>query len=301
MPDFRETYEIPDGLFRTTIPACDESVVRELLVNALVHRPYSQGGPIFLNLHPDRLTVANAGRLPFGVTPRNILHTSRWRNADLARVFHDIQLMEREGSGFDLMYDRLLATGRAAPTVEETVDAVHVTIQRRVLHSSVVRLVSEVGQRHMLTQRERITLGILGQSEAMTGVELVRALELQEQGALRDWLGRLVAMGVVGTSGRTNATRYFVEPVWLQATGIEIPTTLTRIQPHRLRALILEDLERYPESGRSEIQQRIGTEISPRTISRALKELVEQGEVESTGTKRWTRYRLATSNCTKPP
>jgi ATP-dependent DNA helicase RecG len=32
VPDFREAYEIPDGLFRTRIPAYEEAVVRELLV-----------------------------------------------------------------------------------------------------------------------------------------------------------------------------------------------------------------------------------------------------------------------------
>lgn len=39
VPDFRESYEVPDGMFRATIPAFEESVVRELFVNALVHRP----------------------------------------------------------------------------------------------------------------------------------------------------------------------------------------------------------------------------------------------------------------------
>lgn len=37
VPDFREHYELPDGLYRQNVPAFDEIVVRELLVNALVH------------------------------------------------------------------------------------------------------------------------------------------------------------------------------------------------------------------------------------------------------------------------
>lgn len=35
-PDFRERYELPDGLYHQNVPAFDEIVVRELLVNALV-------------------------------------------------------------------------------------------------------------------------------------------------------------------------------------------------------------------------------------------------------------------------
>ncbi|MCA9046376.1 MAG: putative DNA binding domain-containing protein, partial [Planctomycetaceae bacterium] len=115
VPDFRESYEIAEGLYRRNVPAFDEKVVRELLVNALVHRPYTQRGDIFLNLHPDRLEVVNPGRLPLGVTPQNILHASIRRNDALARVFHDLGLMEREGSGFDMMYERQLAYGRPAP------------------------------------------------------------------------------------------------------------------------------------------------------------------------------------------
>jgi len=60
------------------VPAFDEVVVRELLVNALVHRPYAQRGDVFLNLHPDRLEVVNPGPLPLGVTPQNVLHTQAW-------------------------------------------------------------------------------------------------------------------------------------------------------------------------------------------------------------------------------
>lgn len=70
VPDFRERYELPDGLYRQNVPAFDEIVVRELLVNALVHRPYTQRGDVFLNLHPDRLGVVNPGPLPLGVTPQ---------------------------------------------------------------------------------------------------------------------------------------------------------------------------------------------------------------------------------------
>ena len=162
VPDFRESYEVAEGLYRRSVPAYDEKVVRELLVNALVHRPYTQQGDIYLNLYPERLEVVNPGRLPLGVTPRNMLHASRRRNEGLARVFHDLGLMEREGSGFDLIYDRLLSQGRPAPVPEEGADWVKVTIQRRIAKPDVMRLLSEADARFQLTQRERITLGGVG-------------------------------------------------------------------------------------------------------------------------------------------
>lgn len=61
VPDFRESYEVAEGLYRRQVPAYDEKVVRELLVNALVHRPYTQLGDIYLNLHPDPLELVRSG------------------------------------------------------------------------------------------------------------------------------------------------------------------------------------------------------------------------------------------------
>lgn len=295
VPDFRESYELPDGMFRTTVPAFEEVVVRELLVNALVHRPYTQRGDIFLNLHPDRLEVVNPGRLPLGVTPKNILHTSRRRNDALARVFHDLKLMEREGSGFDLMYERLLASGRAAPIASEGTDSVHVVVPRRVIQPAVVRLLAEVNDRYHLMQRERIVLGLLAQTEGLLATELAERLELPDPAALRPWLGRLPDLGLIQQVGRTRATRYFVQSDLLRAAGLDARTTLVRVQPHRLKALILEDLDRFPESSVGEIHRRVADEVPIRTLSRTLQSLVRDGLVTATGVKRWRKYRSVTA------
>jgi len=162
VPDFRESYEVAEGLYRRNVPAYDEKVVRELLVNALVHRPYTQQGDIYLNLHPERLELVNPGRLPLGVTPRNMLHASRRRNDGLARIFHDLGLMEREGSGFDLIYDRLLSQGRPAPVPEEEgEDWVKVTIQRRILRPEVMRLLTEGVEARSQASISSAILGIM--------------------------------------------------------------------------------------------------------------------------------------------
>lgn len=295
VPDFRESYELPDGMFRTNIPAFEEAVVRELLVNALVHRPYTQRGDLFLNLHPDRLEVVNPGRLPLGVTPRNILHASRRRNDALARVFHDLKLMEREGSGFDLMYERLLMSGRGAPVVTEGTDSVHVTVPRRVVQPGVIRLLFEADQRHQLTQRERIALALLAQTEGLTAAELLERLELEDSAGVRYWLGRLVDLGLIRQAGRTRATRYYVPPRLLRAVGLDDVTTLVRVEPHRLKALVVEDLERYPDSGRADIHRRIGSEIHVKALTRALEALLREGAIVPKGERRWRTYRLASS------
>lgn len=292
VPDFRESYELPDGMFRTKVPAFEEAVVRELLVNALVHRPYTQRGDIFLNLHPDHLEVVNPGRLPLGVTPRNILHASRRRNDGLARVFHDLGLMEKEGSGFDLIFERLLASGRSAPEAKEGADSVHVRIPRRVVQPGIITLLAEADAKFQLTQREKIVLGLVALTEGMSAAELAGQLELDDPEALRGWMGRLVEFGLVAPLGRTKARRYYVPPDLLRAAGLDGRTTLVRVEPHRLRALIVEDLERYPDSPISEINRRVGPEIPPRALKRAIDTLVEEKRLDFKGERRWRRYRV---------
>jgi ATP-dependent DNA helicase RecG len=69
VPDWKESLEIEDGLFRRNVANYDEVVVRELLANALVHRPYTIRGDIFINMYPDRMEIHNPGLFPLGVTP----------------------------------------------------------------------------------------------------------------------------------------------------------------------------------------------------------------------------------------
>ena len=222
-----------------------------------------------------------------------MLHASRRRNEGLARVFHDLGLMEREGSGFDLIYDRLLSQGRPAPVPEEGADWVKVTIQRRIAKPDVMRLLTEADARYQLTQRERITLGVLAQTEGMTARELGAVLEAEGGDELSVWMGRLQTLTLVQTAGRTQGTRYFVDPTMLRGAKLVLPTTLLRIETHRLLELIREDLRRYPNSKIGEISSRIGPEVNRSQLKRALAQLVGLAVVVMSGERNGARYQLA--------
>jgi ATP-dependent DNA helicase RecG len=293
VPDFRERYELPDGLYRQHVPAFDEVVVRELLVNALVHRPYTQRGDIFLNLHPDRLELVNPGPLPLGVTPQNVLHTTVRRNAHLARLFHDLKLMEREGSGYDKIFEVLLSQGRPTPELIETHDRVQVTVHRRILAPNVIDFIAKADQTYPLTQRERITLGLLAQHDALTARELASTLELSSADMLQPWLRRLLDWQLVRSAGRTQAMRYFIDPKLLRSLDFAGGTTLKRIEPHRLEALIVEDVGRYPDTRMGDIHQRIGVEIARSRVRRSVERLVKDGRLLQEGVRSGTRYRLS--------
>lgn len=250
---------------------------------ALVHRPYTQRGDIFLKLHPGRLEVVNPGPLPLGVTPQNVLHTTVRRDERLARFFHDLKLMEREGSGSDKIFEVLLSQGRPASGLIETHDRVQVTVRRRILKPEVIDFIAKADQTYQLTQRERIALGLLAQHEAMTARELATVLELTSVESLQPWLKRLLEWALVQRAGRTQATRYFVAPGLLRSLNFKGETTLKRIEPHRLLALIVEDVGRYPSTRIGDIHQRVGIEIPRSRVRCAVEQLVKEGKLSQEG------------------
>lgn len=290
VPDWRESYEIRDGLYPHTVPHYDEVVVRELLTNALVHRPYTQRGDIFINLFSDRLQIVNPGLLPLGVTPRNILHVTVRRNEGLARVFHDMKLMEREGSGYDQMYEALLSRGKLPPEPVEGIDRVEVTVRKRIINPFIIDFIDKADQTFQLRQKEKICLGLIAQHESLTAIQLTQQLELRDSVELAPWLDRLVSWQIVRSRGKTKGTTYFVDPELLRKLDFRGSTSLKGIEAHRLRELILRDIEIYRSASISEIHARIGIEIPRRTVQAQLKSLVDEGKLNSTGNHPRLKY-----------
>lgn len=179
VPAWRESNEISDGLFRKEIPAYDEAVVRELTCNALVHRPYTVRGDIFINIHPDRIEVVNPGTLPLGVTPQNILHKTVKRNEHFANLCYALQMMEREGSGYDKMYEVLLSNGKQIPKVEEGDDYVKAIVGRRIISQEAIKVIRFAMQVAELRQKQIICLGLIAQHESISASNLIRLLDLK--------------------------------------------------------------------------------------------------------------------------
>lgn len=292
VPVWRESNEISDGLFRKEIPAYDEAVVRELTCNALVHRPYTVRGDIFINIHPDRIEVVNPGALPLGVTPQNILHKTVKRNEHFANLCYAQRMMEREGSGYDKMYEVLLSNGKQIPKVEEGDDYVKAIVGRRIISQEAIKVIRYALQVAELRQKQIICLGLIAQHESISAADLIKLLNLKNRDALSPWLDKLVDDGIVETSGRKKGKEYRVCSHILKESGYKGQTSLKRIEPYRLRELIIEDLKIYECASLRDIQQRIGDEISYQKLWKQLDNMIKEGILESTGKNRWTKYRL---------
>ena len=80
-------------------------LIRELLVNAFAHKSFTVSSDIMIQVYPDRLEISNPGGLPLGITKDNILHTKHRRNPHFIEILSALELMEGEGSGYDLIYE----------------------------------------------------------------------------------------------------------------------------------------------------------------------------------------------------
>ena len=76
-------------------------ILREVVINALVHADYSQrGAPTRIAFFDDRIEVENPGILLPGMTIEDMKQgVSRIRNSVIARVFRELDLIEQWGSG----------------------------------------------------------------------------------------------------------------------------------------------------------------------------------------------------------
>lgn len=74
--------------------------------------------------------------------------------------------------------------------------------------------------------------------------------------------------------------------------AIQGKTNLKNIEDYRLEELIIKDLTAYPDSGFSEIHQRIGLEINQYKVKRMLKNMVVKEILVTTGGTRGMKYQL---------
>lgn len=292
IPDWQEGIEIEDGMFRKKIFDYNISVIRELISNALVHKPYTIQGDIFINLFPDRLEIHNPGLLPLGVTPKNILHKSVKRNEHLAKVFYDLNLMEMEGSGYDMIYKLMLENGKQLPEVSEGKDRVKVTLYKRIINNEIIKLIEKVNKEFQLTQKEQISLGIIAQHNILSAIEITKTLGLTENDSLSSWLGKLIKYNIVKSKGKTKGKEYFINPDILKKAKYKGKTNLKKIENYRIKELIIEDLKIYKECTMSDLNERIGKEISRRKILRELLKLKDDKIIDFKGEKKGRRYFL---------
>lgn len=278
------SFELPDGMFRKQIRHYAKDVVRELLVNAFVHKSFTISGDIFISLYKDRLEIKNPGGLPLGVTKDNILHQVQRRNPHLIDTFKALKLMESEGSGYDLIYEKLSLDGKSYPKIENDINFVKITIYSNIIDNAILQIIDYLAKHYQLNQKEIITLGAVVRSKKISGFDLSKLLQLGDD-RLRYWVDTLVDKKILITEGKTKGLMYMINPKILSSVEHDLKPSLKTMEEPHLKALIKEDLKLHPKSKISEIHQRID-DLDISYLRRVVYKMVTNGEVKKEGEKK---------------
>lgn len=284
--------EFPQGLFRNKIRHYDGRLVRELLINAIAHKSYTISGDIFIKVYPDRLEVTNPGGLPLGITKDNILHETQRRNPHLIRILHDLKLMEGEGTGYNLIYEITSRDSKAFPIPISDFNSTSVTQYSKILDEEVILLVDFIAKNYQLSQKEFIVLGIIAREKKILATQLTKELQLTDEDRLRSYVSKLIEKAIIISDGQKKGTAYLINPKLIANSKINVKPSLRAIEPHRLKALIEEDLKLYPNSKTSDIQKRI-SDLPIEDIRKCITILLKEGVILSSGQKKGKTYFLA--------
>ena len=106
-----------DEIRRKDNPLIPRKVIREAVVNALMHRDYYAPSPTQIIKYANRFEFRNAG---YSLKPQDQLGLpgSVPRNQILSRVFNDIQFAEAKGTGISTMREEMVKANLSMPLFE---------------------------------------------------------------------------------------------------------------------------------------------------------------------------------------
>lgn len=121
-----------EGMHRIEKGEYPVAALREMLLNALIHRTY-MGAHIQLRVFDERISIWNEGSLPHGLTLENLKseHNSRPRNPKIAKACFMAGYIDTWGRGTLKIIEACKEAGLAEPLIEETNGGIAVTLYNR--------------------------------------------------------------------------------------------------------------------------------------------------------------------------
>ena len=153
------------------------AALREMLLNALIHRNY-MGAPTQLRVYDNKLTLWNHGLLPEGITLDKLTktHSSFPRNPILAEACFRGGFIDSWGSGIMKIMDSCKMAGLPTPRIEEDCGGIIVRLfkdrfseeelQKMGLNDRQIRAVLYVKERGKITNKEYQELNLVAKPTA---------------------------------------------------------------------------------------------------------------------------------------
>ena len=118
LSDLPQNFSLKEGqIYATTKPDLPERVIREAIVNAVMHRSYHHNRPTQIIRYNNRIEITNSG---YSLKAQEEMGTagSDTRNQLIASIFHETNLAEFKGTGIRTMRRLMKEAGLSMPTFE---------------------------------------------------------------------------------------------------------------------------------------------------------------------------------------
>lgn len=279
------------GLQRISLPRFPERVIREVVANALVHRDFTQLGPVRVELTPDELRVSNPGGFPAGITVANIMEESRPRSRVLANAFKRAAIVDRSGQGVKIMTESLLRDGRGLPDYSSTTDVTVVaSIPSADVDVSLVKFMidQETRDGRPMGLRELQVLRALRVVGPMNTVELADRLAIPVD-VVRSIVVRGVSRGIVETRGHGRGQTVHLPSAFFTLTGEADEYARSAIAGRiRQQEMVLQYVDIKGKIARREASELL--RLPAVQAGRLLQRMAREGTLESRGENRGAHY-----------
>ncbi len=202
-----------EGYKRIEVPDYPSEVIREILVNAIVHRDYfERNTEIFVKMFSDRIEILNPASFPFeNITFEEIKKQglSKRRNPLVADAFEAVKLMDKEGRGLARIESAMAKHGAPVPVFEVGSKTFRVILHKvkdpQILKNSQF---SKTVDFAALNERQKALIGhMVAKKEPISRSDYVALLGVNAKTATRD-LNDLVKRGVLIRLGAKKGAKY---------------------------------------------------------------------------------------------
>lgn len=172
------------GMKRVESPEYNFEVIRESLINSIIHRDYSVYGSTLINIYENSIEIVNIGGLIKGLTiPAIKKGSSATRNPKLSSIFHRLNYVDAYGSGIPRIFAKYKLQENK-PIIETTENSFFLTFPK-------------LEYLPKLEENENIKLiEFLKENKTMQREDVERVLRCSKTTALRK-LNRLVEKEII--------------------------------------------------------------------------------------------------------
>jgi len=201
------------GLYRIEGSEYPTEALREVLLNAIIHRDY-MGAPILVSVYEDKLMVWNEGSLPpdLSIELLKKKHPSRPRNPRIADIFFKAGLIESWGRGTLKIINECKKSGLPEPQFEMSGGGFSVTLFKKPIIESLQNKIN-LNERQQKTESSVKTsdkiIEIINNNNDITIPEMAEIIGISVK-AIEKQIGILKKSGTIRREGSNKKGRWVI-------------------------------------------------------------------------------------------